>query len=215
MTGAEDPAPDWRHSKWLAIGELVVVALIFLADARHLIPFSKTPFLLAFGWISLWARKIGWRDVGLNLYRNWKTSIALGFCAGLLLEALELFITQPLLVNWLGKQPDLEDFRALTGNLKLTLIFFALTWTLGAFGEEMVYRGYLMNRVADLLNRTPRAWITSLVAVHVGFGLAHAYQGRDWHYRRRSNGTAARGDLPADGAQLGRADHCAWHSGLD
>ena len=91
MTGAEDPAPDWRHSKWLAIGELVVVALIFLADARHLIPFSKTPFLLAFGWISLWARKIGWRDVGLNLYRNWKTSIALGFCAGLLLEALELF----------------------------------------------------------------------------------------------------------------------------
>ena len=41
----------------------------------------------------------------------------------------------------------------------------------------MVYRGYLMNRVADLLNRTRGAWIVSLFAVHVGFGLLHAYQG--------------------------------------
>jgi membrane protease YdiL (CAAX protease family) len=59
----------------------------------------------------------------------------------------------------------------------LTLIFLAPTWTLGAFGEEMVYRGYLMNRVAQLLNRTRFAWIVSLIAVHVGFGLAHADQG--------------------------------------
>jgi hypothetical protein len=103
-------APNWRQSKWLAVGELVVVALIFVADARHLIPFSKTPFLLLFGWISLCVRKIGWRSVGLKLYRNWKTSIALGLAAGVLLEALELFVTQPLLVKWLGKQPDLEVF---------------------------------------------------------------------------------------------------------
>ena len=41
----------------------------------------------------------------------------------------------------------------------------------------MVYRGYLMNRVAGLLGRSQRAWIISLIAVHVGFGLAHAYQG--------------------------------------
>src|SRR5438094_791081 len=132
-------AANWRQSKWLGLGELVVVALIFVADARHLIPFRNTPFLL--------------------------------------LQGFEPFVSQPLLVRWLGKQPDLEVFRALTGNLKLTLIFLALTWTLAAFGEEMVYRGYLMNRVADLLNRTRRAWIVSLFAVHIGFGLAHAYQG--------------------------------------
>jgi uncharacterized protein len=167
----------WRQSKWLAIGELLAVALIFLADAHHLIPFSKTPFLLALGWISLWMRRIGWGKVGLKLYRNWKSSVAVGIGAGLLLEGLELFITQPILVKWLGKQPDLEVFRELHGNLKLTLVFIALAWTLAAFGEEMVYRGYLMNRVADLFNRTPRAWIISLLAVHVGFGMAHVYQG--------------------------------------
>lgn len=173
----ETPKSNWRQSKWLAFGELAVVVLIFLADARGLIPFSKTPFLLAFGWLSLWARKIRWGDIGLGRYRNWKTTLVLGVGAGLVLEAFQLFVSQPFLVRVLKKQPDLDLFRALHGNLKWTLLALAGTWTLAAFGEEMVYRGYLMNRVADLLNRTRPAWIISLVAVHVGFGLAHIYQG--------------------------------------
>jgi CAAX protease family protein len=167
----------WRQSKWLAVGELVVVALIFWADLRHLIFFSKTPYLLLFAWISLWVRKLRWRDVGLGLFRNWKTTLGLGIAVGLLLEGFELFVSQPILVRVLEKQPNFEDFRPLIGNLKVTLISIAFAWTVAAFGEEMVYRGYLMNRVADLLNRTRRAWIISLIAVHVAFGLAHAYQG--------------------------------------
>jgi membrane protease YdiL (CAAX protease family) len=168
---------DWRGSKWLVIVELLIVVLIFLADFRHLIFFSKTPYLVLFGWLSLRLRRLQWRDVGLSVFRNWKSTIGMGIAAGLLLEGFQLFVSQPILVKVLGKQPDLEDFRPLIGNLKLTLIFLALTWTLAAFGEEMVYRGYLMNRVADLFNRTRGAWIISLIGVHVAFGIAHAYQG--------------------------------------
>jgi uncharacterized protein len=174
---AENGVANWRQSKWLAVGELVVVALIFWADFRHLIFFSKTPYLLLLGWISLWVRKLRWRDVGLSRFRDWKTTLGLGIAAGLLLEGFELFVSQPILVKLLGKQPDFEDFRPLIGNLKLTLIFVALAWILAAFGEEMVYRGYLMNRVADLSNRMRLAWIISLIVVHVAFALAHAYQG--------------------------------------
>ena len=68
-------------------------------------------------------------------------------------------------------------FDSLRGNLRTTLISIALVWPLAAFGEEMIYRGYLMNRVADLFNRTRPAWITSLFATHIAFGLSHAYQG--------------------------------------
>lgn len=168
---------DWRASKWLVIVELLIVGLIFAADFRHLIFFSKTPYLVLFGWLSLRLRRLRWRDVGLSVFRLWKSTIGMGIAAGLLLEGFQLFVSQPILVKVLGKQPDLEDFRPLIGNLKLTLIFLALTWTLAAFGEEMVYRGYLMNRVADLFNRTRGAWIISLIGVHVAFGIAHAYQG--------------------------------------
>jgi membrane protease YdiL (CAAX protease family) len=174
---AEKSAANWRQSKWLALAELIVVALIFVADFKHYIFFSKTPYLLLFGWLSLRVRALRWRDVGLKRFRNWKSTVALGIAAGVLLESFQLFVSQPLLVKYLHKQPDLEVFRGLAGNLKMTLIFIALAWTLAAFGEEMVYRGYLMNRVADIFNRTRGAWIISLIAVHLGFGLAHAYQG--------------------------------------
>lgn len=176
-TTASATAGGWKKSKWTGILELLVVALIFAADARGWIPFSKTPFLLAFGWLSLWLRGVSWRSIGLTRFKNWKATIGYGLGAGLLLEAFQLFVSQPILVKWLGKQPDLETFRNLHGNVGVTLIFIALAWTLGAFGEEMVYRGYLMNRVADLFNRTRAAWVISLFAVHIGFGLAHAYQG--------------------------------------
>src|ERR1700691_3089407 len=138
---------NWRQGKWLAGGELGVVALIFVADFKHLIFFSKTPYLLLFGWLSLWVRKLRWRDVGLSRFRNWKTMLGLGIVAGLLLEGFELFVSQPILVRLLGKQPDFEDFHPLIGNLKLTLIFVAFAWTLPPFGEERVYRGYLLTEL--------------------------------------------------------------------
>jgi membrane protease YdiL (CAAX protease family) len=177
MPESSDVTNNWRQSKWLILAELIVVALIFVADARHLIFFSKTPWLFAFAWLSLRVRKLRWRDVGLSRYRTWKITLLYGVAAGVLLEAFQLFVSQPFLVRVLGKQPDLEVFRALHGNIKWTLLALAGTWTIAAFGEEMVYRGYLMNRVADLMNRTRAAWIVSLIVVHVGFGLAHAYQG--------------------------------------
>jgi membrane protease YdiL (CAAX protease family) len=167
----------WRQSKWLILVELFVVILIFVADALHFIPLSKTPFLLAVGWISLRMRNLRWRDVGLSLYQSWPITLAAGVSVGLLLEAFQLFVSQPILVRVLRKQPDLELFRALHGDVKWTLLAIAGAWTLAAFGEEMVYRGYLMNRVADLMKQTRWAWVVSLIVVHVGFGMAHAYQG--------------------------------------
>jgi hypothetical protein len=166
------PAPSspksWRDSTWLAFVEFLIVALIFYADYRRLIPFSKTPELLLLGWISLRVRNLRWRDIGLTRYRSWPVTIAIGVVLGVLTEAFQLLITQPILSRLVGKQPDLELFRMLTGNLKMTLLFIALSWTLAAFGEELFWRGYLMNRVADVGGRNRAAWIVSLVIVNMG-----------------------------------------------
>ena len=102
---------DWRQSKWLALVELAIVVLIFVADNHHLLYFSKTPYLLLLGWISLRVRKLRWRDVGFTRNRSWAMTLTLGIAAGLFLEIQELFITQPLLTRLTGKPPDLSDFR--------------------------------------------------------------------------------------------------------
>lgn len=184
---------SWRDSKWLALAEFVLVALIFYADYRHWIPISKTPELLLLAWISLRLRKLHWRDVGLSWWKSGPSgprsqplsgggfspgvTITVGIGLGALLETFQLVVTQPILSRLIGRQPDLELFRRLTGNLKMTALFIALSWTLAAFGEEMVWRGYLMNRVADVFGRSRAAWAASLLIVSAVFGLAHGYQG--------------------------------------
>jgi membrane protease YdiL (CAAX protease family) len=160
--------------------EFALVALIYLADIyrwHHVIVLSKTLDLLALGWISLRLRRLRWKDIGLQLYRGWARTLGIGVAVGVGIEILELFVTQPLLVRITHHWPDLSDFRGLLWNWKLLGLALALTWTLAAFGEEMVFRGYLMNRVADLFGRTRTAWILSLALVSVVFGFAHLYQG--------------------------------------
>jgi membrane protease YdiL (CAAX protease family) len=158
--------------------EFLIVAALFVADVYHHVFFSKTPYLFVLGWVSLRLRGMRWKDVGFARPRSWRTAFLVGIAAGLCMEALELFVTQPLLARWLGKMPDLSDFADVVGNLKLTLIYLLLVWTVGALGEEIVYRGYLMNRVASFFRGAKAVWIMSLVLVSVVFGCAHLDQGR-------------------------------------
>lgn len=166
-----------RSSVWLALAEFAVVAGLFYADVHHHIYVSKTPYLFVLGWASLRLRGMRWKDVGFARPRNWGKALLVGVAVGVCMEALELFVTQPLLARWLGKMPDLSDFAGMVGDLKVFLFYVVLLWVLGALGEEIVYRGYLMNRVAGVFRDTKAAWILSLIAVSIVFGCGHLDQG--------------------------------------
>jgi len=178
------PAPTkttgWTNSKAAAIGELAVVGLIFAADFyhwHHLILISKTLYILLFAWLSLRVRGQKWRSLGWSLYRSWAVTLTLGVLFGVANELLELFVTQPLLVHFFRRRPDLSDLRPLVGNPKMLVVALVLTSTLAAFGEELVYRGYLMNRIADLFGLTRTAWTVSLILTSILFGFSHFDQG--------------------------------------
>ena len=111
-----------RDSRWLILAEFALFALIWFADAyhwHHVIRISKTLYLLALGWISLRLRGMRWKDVGLQLYRTWSRTLAIGVLCGLGMEALELFVTQPLLVRLTHKMAEiLSDFAGVTVELE-------------------------------------------------------------------------------------------------
>lgn len=161
----------------LVLCEFAIVALIFWADIHHHIFLSKTIYLLPLAWLSLRIRGLRWRDVGLVRYESWRKTLLLGGLWGAVIELFELFVSQPLLMRWTGRAPDLELFRALHWNVKWTMIAIVGAWTLAAFGEEMVYRGYLMNRAAGVLRSTRAAWLFSVVLVSLLFGASHLDQG--------------------------------------
>jgi uncharacterized protein len=166
----------FHDSRWLIACELALVAAVFIADLYHHIYLSKTPYLLVLAWISFRLRCIRWRDVGLCIPAQWRRLIGIGVAAGVVMELLELFVTQPVLVALTGKYPDLSGFRQLVGNFPLLLLAVAGSWILAAFGEELAWRGYILNRVADLFGRNRLGWAISIGAVSVVFGLAHSYQ---------------------------------------
>jgi membrane protease YdiL (CAAX protease family) len=63
------------------------------------------------------------------------------------------------------------------GNPNLLLIYLGLNLVLAGFGEEMVYRGYALPRVASLFGNRTSGWVAAFAVANVGFGLAHTYQG--------------------------------------
>ena len=190
LATAEPPksANDWRQGRWLVLVELLLIAVVFLAESIHVIPsfvrvshftipIGKIPFLVLLGWVSLRLRGLRWRDVGMAKKRSWGSIFAIGLLAAVVLEAIDLFVSQPLLVHLTGRPPNLSGFRSIHGGFLALAAELVVVWTLAAFGEEMVWRGYLLNRLAEFGKSTRVAWISSLLAVNIGFGLAHSYQG--------------------------------------
>jgi membrane protease YdiL (CAAX protease family) len=165
------------RSKLLLAVEVIVVAGIFYLDYIGILPVSKTPYLFLLGWISLRIRRLRWRDVGLNFDQPLLKLFVVGIVVGVGMEALELFATQPILTKLLNQGPDLHELRRLIGNTQLLIIGIVLAWVLAAFGEETVWRGYLLNRFTDLFGRSTIGWITAAILVSLLFGLAHFPQG--------------------------------------
>ena len=171
------PANDWRLSRWLILLEFILIDLIFLAGSRRLLPLGVTPYLVLLAWVSLRLRGLRWRDLGLARKSSWTHVLTLGMAAGVGMATFDAFVVTPLLGSLTGRPPDLSAFRSVPGSLGHLLFELAIVWTFAAFGEEMIWRGYLLNRLAGSAKPTRNVWIASLIAVNVAFGLAHSYQG--------------------------------------
>ena len=161
----------------LFVVEILLFAAVFWADAAGYVPLSKTPFLLLIAWLSLRLRGLGWRSAGLTWPSGGARLLALGLAAGVLFWALEYFVANPVLHHFTGKYPDLSDFRFIVGNEGMLALILLLNLVLAGFGEEMVWRGYALPRVAGLLGESRAAWLIAIIGVNVAFGLAHTYQG--------------------------------------
>jgi membrane protease YdiL (CAAX protease family) len=166
-----------RRGNGLILGELTALIGLTVADAGGFVPLSRTPFLLLLCWASLRLRRLSWRDIGLTRPPRMARAIAIGIVAGLTIELFAITVTTPWIASVTGTPPDVSDLRDLVGNWQLLIILLVVSWILAAFGEELAFRGYLMNRVADGFGRTRVAWIISLVGVSVYFGIGHGTQG--------------------------------------
>ena len=168
---------DALRAQRFLVPELALAAAILLAGFAGMLPFSATPYLVVFGVLSLWLRGERASAAGLGRPAAWGRTWVLGIGAGLGYQSLSIYVLEPAIARFTGRLPDVSSFAALEGNVRLLLVSLLVAWTLAAVGEEFVFRGYLLTRLAQVLGGTPRAWLAGVLLTSAAFGLGHVYQG--------------------------------------
>jgi len=163
--------------RWLDRALLAELLLALLLVGYDWFSPYRLVLLLLLASQSLWSRSLGWSDLGLARPPSLWRVVAQGIVgAGVVLLAVRFMIV-PIAEKLTGVTVDLSQVEAIQGDPATLGIWLAQALTLAAFGEELVFRGYLMNRVADLFGKKRLGLVVGLLISSVGFGWAHRYQG--------------------------------------
>ena len=138
----------FRDSKTVAILAVLILILVTLLDSW--IP----PLGIPLGLLVVWAFRVlqggTWAKLGLSRPRNWGRCILTGLGIAIALQLFGTLILGPFL-NWLtGEVTDLSRFDSVRGNYAALALYLTVAWTTAGFGEEIIWRGYVLNRLGLL-----------------------------------------------------------------
>jgi membrane protease YdiL (CAAX protease family) len=109
--------------------------------------------------------------------QSWGKTIVIGMGVGVISQLFTLLVLIPLLQQTSIQPLDYSRFENIQGNIGLFLMYLTISWTTAGFGEEVIYRGFLMGHFARLFGGKKAGWGMSLIVVSGIFALVHAYQG--------------------------------------
>ncbi len=129
-------------------------------------------------WLSLRTRKMAWKDIGLVFaFRGWKDfrQVLLKSLIVFLVGMLGFLLGSVIMVNISGipEPADMSGYSFLSDHIIWLVLMLIGVWTSSAIGEEIIYRGYLINRLADVFPSTRYKDTIAVLGSAVIFGLAH------------------------------------------
>ncbi len=129
-------------------------------------------------WVGLRLRGQTWEHFGLS--RRFDGLRVLGktvlLSVAVLLAGVAGFVVGSIVtvnVTALRAGADMSGYDYMQGNLPMLLLALAAVYVVSSFGEEVIYRGFLMNRVAEIGGSSKLAWRIAVVISAVVFGLVH------------------------------------------
>jgi membrane protease YdiL (CAAX protease family) len=156
-------------AEWIGDGTTLGAILINVAYVLSLI----------FATIMLRSRGSGWRQIGLARPKSWPKTLFLslgamvaGFVAIILASILLQALLQLLPVQETGVA-DRSNYDPLVGNLPLLFVYLTAAWTIIPFGEEMIFRAFVINSLASLFPNGKAKWTLALLGSALLFGLVH------------------------------------------
>jgi len=163
---AESHPPDDAFAAALrGFGPVGLVAILaILAGNLLVVPLSAALVLL-------WAQRsrTPWRAIGFARPANWLGAIALGALFGIAFKLAMKALVMPLL----GAPPVNQAYHHLAGNTAALPAMLYLIVVGAGFGEEIVWRGWMFERLGRLLGASAGAKAAIVLVTAALFGLAH------------------------------------------
>lgn len=146
--------------------------------ARQAVVWVANVGMLVTIWIRLRARGESWEHLGLRRRGGGRRALVRAVLQSIvvLVVALVAFVAGSMVSANVAAAPesaDMSGYEYLRGNLPMLLLALAAVYVVSSFGEEVVYRGFLMTRVAAMARSTRMAWGVAAVVSAVVFGVAH------------------------------------------
>lgn len=178
LKGYEDAFNAIHKNKLLS----TVLILVFLLSASKYVFHQfvwqvSGPLSLALGFVfvTYYLKKQGlkWSDLGFKWENGLK--IMLWFIVSLVLSAFVIMLANELASYFFEKPPRAnERFGDLAGNLPLTLVWVLTGILVGGFGEELIYRGFLINALERIIDKKYGAFL-AIILPALFWALRHYY----------------------------------------
>lgn len=169
------PVGSARRGAWwraLALAEVLLAGVVVALDL--LLPAAVLVLLAA---VSLWVRRDRVASLGLVRARHLGRLVPAVLGLTVAWTLVEVALVVPVTEHVTGQRQDMAGFDELHGDVGLLVVLLVASWTLGAFVEEVAFRGYLRTRLVDVLGGTPGASMAATVLAALMFGLIHTEQG--------------------------------------
>ncbi|APP77546.1 CPBP family intramembrane glutamic endopeptidase [Xanthomonas vesicatoria] len=134
------------------------------------------PVVGLIGVVWVWLETRDWRACGL-IWRGLGPTLGWAALLVLVVTAIITPLLQPLLDDLTGTKTDYSAYGALRNNAPAAMHLIGYAWISAAFGEELVFRAFLMHQLEALFDRIGLGRVSAAVAGGVLFGVMHANQG--------------------------------------
>lgn len=155
--------------------EVLMIAVVFLVIRELLDHFkyaSQVAEVVCLVLITVMLRSSGtrWRDLGLRRPEHWGKALLLFVACVATIGLVFNFVIAPLFPHGAN---DINDGVAISRNEMLFQVFVIGLGT-AAIGEELLFRGFLLNHLNRLLGEHWAATATAIALQAVAFGLLHS-----------------------------------------
>ncbi len=180
-----------RLAPIIGILAVSVPALVVLVAARpwigddplrfHMVVAAANLLMLFMVWLDLRLRGQNWQHIGLTFRWTKFRTVARTVLQSLAVFAFAIIMVAVgaiVMANIVGipEGADMSSYGYLRGNLPMLTVALISVYLTASFGEEVIYRGFLIYRIAEIGSGKKAAWTIAVLISSLVFGLVHS----DW-----------------------------------